>query len=102
MWRSYNGIPSITGYNFTHLKVNHQEHFTDPTSGATTNHVEAMWAAFKRRRLTNYGLNRSLLESHLLEFMWRQRYAYRFKNGTRKSSAFHNIIRHITESFPLN
>lgn len=100
-WKAYSGIPKIDGYEFKHLTVNHSEHFVDPDTGATTNHIEAMWGAFKRRRVTSFGNNRALLRSHLNEFMWRQRHAYSFKNGVRKASAFHNIVKHIREKFPL-
>jgi hypothetical protein len=64
--------------------------------GATTNHVESMWAAFKRRRHTNYGSNRDLLNGHLCEFMWRQRYAYKVIDGGRKTSSFSNLIAQLT------
>lgn len=101
MWRAYNGIPHISNYEFRHLTVNHKEHFTDPITGATTNHIEAMWSAFKRRRITNFGRNRDLLNSHLCKFMWRQRYAFRYKNGVRKSSAFHNFVLLLNAKFTL-
>ena len=45
---------------------------------------------FKRRRINNFGRNRNLLQSHLMKFIWRQRYRYR--NNIRKSSAFLNLV----------
>jgi hypothetical protein len=101
MWRAYGGIVNIVGYNYQHLTVNHSKNFVDPTTGATTNHVEGMWSVFKRRHRTNYGPNRELLNSHLKEFMWRQRFSTRFRNGTRKHAAFHNFIATIRTAIPI-
>jgi hypothetical protein len=33
------------------------------------------------------------------KFMWRQRFAYRYRNGARKHSAFHNLVCELREKF---
>ena len=45
LWRAYSTVGHI-GYK--HMTVNHNVHFVDPQTGATTNHVEAMWGATRK------------------------------------------------------
>ena len=45
LWRAYSTVGHI-GYE--HMTVNHNVHFVDPQTGATTNHVEAMWGATRK------------------------------------------------------
>ena len=67
-WRAYNALPTL-GYN--HLTVNHTYHFVDPDTYAHTNNVENMWMRAKMRSKREMGTKPELLESYLIEFMWR-------------------------------
>ncbi|GFN76105.1 transposase, isxo2-like domain-containing protein [Plakobranchus ocellatus] len=85
MWAAYNTINNI-GYR--HLTVNHNLNFVDPISGATTNHVESMWCRAKLRNKKECGTTRSLLDSYMIEFMWRMRFG---------EDPFENLISCIRE-----
>ena len=71
LWAAYNTIGNL-GYQ--HLTVNHSVNFVDPVTGAHTNEVENMWMRAKRRNKKECGTARSLLDSYLLEFMWRLKF----------------------------
>ena len=82
-WAAYNTISNL-GYN--HLTVNHSINFVDPVTFANTQRVENMWMRAKRRNKRECGTRKELLESYLIEFMWRE------KN---KTDTFESIIRDI-------
>jgi transposase-like protein len=88
MWAAYNTIGNI-GYN--HLTVNHSLNFVDPVTGAHTNSVENMWMRAKRRNKKECGTSRELLDSYLVEFMWRLSF---------DEDPFQNIIAHIRNVYP--
>eukprot|EP00731_Ephydatia_muelleri_P029566 Em0021g89a len=69
-WSSYSQLTAITGY--THLAVNHSLHFVDPTTGAHTQSVEAMWSCCKQMMREEKVMNSALFETYLPEFMWRK------------------------------
>uniref|UniRef100_A0A0L8GVF4 ISXO2-like transposase domain-containing protein n=1 Tax=Octopus bimaculoides TaxID=37653 RepID=A0A0L8GVF4_OCTBM len=73
LWRSYNTLNQL-GYR--HLTVNHSINFVDPATFATTNHIECLWKHVKNRNKRENGTARNLLQTHLIEFMWR----YEFKD----------------------
>lgn len=89
-WRSYNCLAE-KGYN--HLTVNHSINFVDPSTGATTNHVERMWKEAKQRNKRENGTHRHMLGSYLVEFMWRQQFG---------ENPFRNIIDQIAHLYPVN
>ena len=70
-WAPYNGI---AGNVFEHEVVIHEHHFVDPVTHVHTNAVESYWQRCKRRFKRMYGTSSELLESHLNEFMWLERY----------------------------
>ncbi len=92
-WRGYRGLEEDSEYEYHHLTVNHSKNYTDPLTGATTNHVENMWRQFKRQQRNNYGRDRRLLNSCCREFMWRQRYA------KPRCEAYHYFIKHLKEQY---
>lgn len=73
LWKAYSTIERIEGYDFKHYTVNHSENFVDPSTGAHTQSIESLWAAAKRRNKIEAGTRRTMLDSYLCEFMWRQR-----------------------------
>ena len=96
MWRVYNGISDIPVIPpFTHRTVNHSQNVVDPTTGATTNHVERMWKEVKQKFKQLNGTTASLLPSHLDEFMWRQ------LRGKTFNDAFNNILQEIVSQYPV-
>lgn len=73
MWAAYNQIGNI-GYQ--HGTVNHTLNFVDPLTQVTTNRVEAMWQRAKSKFKAMHGpTNRDMIEDHLAEFMWSQRFS---------------------------
>uniref|UniRef100_A0A0L8HN37 ISXO2-like transposase domain-containing protein n=1 Tax=Octopus bimaculoides TaxID=37653 RepID=A0A0L8HN37_OCTBM len=73
LWRSYNTLNQL-GYR--HLTVNYSINVVDPVTFASTNHIECLWKHVKNRNKRENGTARSLLQTHLIEFMWR----YEFKD----------------------
>lgn len=96
-WAAYNGVAAIPVIPpFTHNTVNHQVHFVDPITGATTNHVECYWKNMKKKLKQMSGTTANLLPSHLDEFLWRQ------VRGRTPDEAFDNIFVDIAEQYPVN
>ena len=89
LWRAYNTVNTL-GYQ--HLTVNHSVNFVDPVTHATTNHVESMWSKAKRRNKSECGTRRTLLNTYLVEFMWRQKFG---------EEPFQNLLEHIREIYPV-
>ena len=87
-WRAYSGIG---GEGYEHKTVNHKLHFIDPTTKATTNHVERMWKEVKQRNKIECETNRALIDSYLAEFMWRQKF---------KKDPFTSLLKQIAEYYP--
>ena len=90
-WRGYLNIESIPNMSYTHLTVNHQQNFVDPTTGAHTNTVEGMWSMAKQRAKRRNGLHKSFVDSYLCEFMYRRRH----------SNVFSSILQDIATLHPL-
>ena len=70
-WSGYSGLED---YGFYHEVVVHEHHFVDPATGIHTNNVENYWQRCKRRFKRMYGTSEELLESHIDEFNWLERY----------------------------
>ncbi|GAA56069.1 hypothetical protein CLF_109822 [Clonorchis sinensis] len=85
IWASYQGIQTMIDMNYTQETVNHTESFVDPTTGAHTQTIESLWPIYKMQNKRQCGTHRSLVDSYLCEFVWRQRYrktdCKRTKNG---------------------
>ena len=65
----------------------------DPTTGAHTQSVEAMWNCCKRMMQERKVMNSALFETYLPEFMWRKRFG--------GPIAFGNILKHIAQHYPV-
>jgi transposase-like protein len=83
LWAAYNTIGNI-GYR--HLTVNHQVNFVNPVTGAHTNTVENMWMRAKRRNKRECGTARGMIDTYVIEFMWRLKFG---------EDPFENIIKGI-------
>lgn len=92
MWKSYSGIEGIIGKDYRHCTVNHSKNFVDQETGAHTQSVESMWAKAKRRNKKECGTHRSMIDSYLCEFMWRQRNS--------NEDFFDKILKDIVEFWP--
>ncbi|CAF1350933.1 unnamed protein product [Adineta ricciae] len=90
---AYNSIVNINnGPNrYAHETVNHSINFVDPTTLVHTQTVENVWMVAKIRKKNQMGQHRSLLDSHLAEFIWRRKFGNR---------SFENLIRIIQEVYP--
>ena len=75
------------------MTVNHNVHFVDPQTGATTNHVEAMWGRAKLRNKKECGTSRTHLCSYLIEFMWRAKFG---------DDPFQNLLAHLREVYSIH
>ena len=89
MWAAYGGIGAL---GFTHLQVNHTYNFVDPVTRAHTQNVENNWKNAKMRNKRHHGTHRSMVDSYLCEFMWRQR--------NRNNDLFDQILRDIAIHSP--
>jgi len=68
LWKGY---LNLSNFGYTHLTVNHSQHFVDPDTGAYTQNIEFSWRSM-RRRLSRGGVKDNL-DLHLCEFLWRKR-----------------------------
>ena len=94
-WAAYRRITQQPHpQQFQHRTVNHQQHYVDPVTGCTTNHVEAYLSRVKKRVKRKNGLSRLVLPAFLDECMWRDRF------GKTSASAFQNILLDIAARFP--
>lgn len=70
LWRGYIGIEEIL--NMSHYTVNHSLGFVNNESGVHTNTIEGTWSGIKRK-IAVRNRNRSCIDEHLLEFVWRRK-----------------------------
>ncbi|KCZ78879.1 hypothetical protein H311_00069 [Anncaliia algerae PRA109] len=84
LWKTYD---TISHYYYEQLRVNHKIHFNNHETGANTQGIENLWMNANRRNKKECGTKSELLESYLIEFMWRQKF---------KDSLFETIITHIS------
>ena len=71
LWRAYN---TVSNHGYQQLTVNHSLNFVDPVTGAHTQNIECSWKNAKQRNKRHHGTHRSMLDSYLCEWMWRQRH----------------------------
>ncbi|POM77505.1 LOW QUALITY PROTEIN: Hypothetical protein PHPALM_5102 [Phytophthora palmivora] len=58
--------------HYTHRRVNHEECFVDPVTGAHINRMEGAWEARIKRHLKRMrGVRKDLLAGYLDEFLWK-------------------------------
>jgi hypothetical protein len=90
-WAAYNTLAQV-GYD--HHVVNHSRNFVDPTTGATTNHVEAFWSRIKRRLKCISASQGEMRWSHLDEACYRHWFDFTSDNPLRNFGTF---VRHMQE-----
>ena len=69
--------------------------FVDPTTGVHTQAIESYWNGVKTKFKRMKGVSEEQLPSYLDEFMWRERH------DSTSASAFMNIMKHISELYPV-
>ena len=92
-WAANQGIAAIPNRQYQHITVNHTIHFINPANGACTNTVEGLRNKAKNRNKKQWGTHRTMVDSYMCEFMWRER-----NNG---QDLFNCILRDIALHNPL-
>ena len=64
----------------------------DPTTGTHTQNIEYTWMRAKNDTEKAVRMHRSLFDSYLQEFMWRQIY---------NEKPFKSLVRQIAETYPI-
>ncbi len=77
---------------YTHLTVNHSIHFVNPTTEVHTQNIENSWMRAKCKQKKLFGLHRTMLQSYLQEYMWRQEFG---------DQPFRNLVKQISELYPV-
>jgi len=96
MFASYNGIQNIpVNPPYVHNVVNHKENFVCPLTGTHTNHVENYWKNAKLAFKRMCGVQGTNLESHLDEFLWREKLDP--KTG---QESFYRILEVMSQRYP--
>jgi hypothetical protein len=72
-WRAYRGIVRLTGW-LLHRRVHHNRHFVDPITRYHTQNIERKWGEFKSDVRQKKGIHDNQLRSHIIEFLWRERF----------------------------
>ena len=75
-WRAYSCLDIL---GFPHLTVNHSEHFTDPSTGASTNLIESIWSRL-RRSFPLTGLKERFIDDYIGCFVENRRNPLSFIN----------------------
>ena len=86
LWGANN---TLNNDGYYHLTVNHSINFVDPQTYACTNTIESVWSHAKKRNNIENGTARNMLDSYLIEFMWR------YKNKGKLFENFFNCMREI-------
>jgi hypothetical protein len=69
MWKPYDILGSLPGYNYTHLTVNHSKNYKDPETGACTNRIEVSWR-WSKRLYNASGRRKKFFGGYLAKYMY--------------------------------
>ena len=92
-WAAYRQLHNHPDY--TYQAVNHSENFVDPETGVHTQAIESYWSKAKLKFKKMKGVSSEQLPSYLDERMWRDRF------GMTTATAYQNIIKHISQQYPI-
>ena len=81
----------LLGYR--HLTVNYALNFVDPNTGACTNHVKCYWKNAKMNNKREGGTARTLLDSYLIEYMWRNQFG---------GNPLQTLFQQVREAYPTD
>jgi hypothetical protein len=82
---------SLCNEGYLHQTVNHSiGQWVNVATGATTNHVEAFWGRAKDGNKARKGTHRTTLESHLADFMWKNKFGCDFFEFVRQVVEIYN------------
>ena len=70
-WAAYRRVQQLQSVA-QHSTVNHSIEFINPTTGVHTQHVESYWNRVKTKFKRMKGVQSTMLDSYLGEFMWRE------------------------------
>ena len=92
-WAAYNGIANGPHpQKYVHLTVKHSQNFVDPVTRTHTQNIENLWMCMKIKKKAQMGQHVSLLDTHLIEFMWRRRFG---------DQPLEYLVRAIHEKYPV-
>lgn len=95
-WAGYNQVSTLANGVYMHDIVIHEENFVSPNDYEIhTQNVEGMWARVKRKFKYQYGTTRTLFNSYLSEFMWRQ------EVRSMPADVFHSFLLCVIDLYPL-
>lgn len=93
-WSAYSGVGALSNVS-RHRTVNHSQNFVDPATGVHTQHIESYWNRVKTKLKRMKGVQKTMMEGYLDEFMWKERY------GTTRREAFQSLCRDIALWYPV-
>ena len=73
----------------------HSQHFVDPITRYHTRNSERKWGELKAVIREKKGIHDKQLNSHIAEFLWRERYG-------KIREVFYNFWSHVVELYPCN
>jgi hypothetical protein len=76
MWKGYNQIPNLNGFDYTHSVVNHSKEFK-ARDGTCTNTIESAWRIMKKDVPNQLYHNAEKLQEMLIVYGWRRNNQFR-------------------------
>ena len=93
-WAAYRRVQQLAPVA-QHSTVNHSIHFIDPTTQVHTQNIESYWNRVKTKFKRMKGVQHTMLDSYMDEFMWRERH------GKTDSEALRSLCRDIALRYPV-
>ena len=93
-WKAFRGIVRLPMW-LLYRRVRHSQHFVDPITRYHTQNIERKWGELKAVIREKKGIHDKQLNSHIAEFLWRERYG-------KIREVFYNFWSHVVELYPCN
>jgi transposase-like protein len=92
-WAGYNSIDEIGQGDYSHVTVNHSEHFVHPVfDDIHTQNIESLWSRLKKMMRRVKTSSKDLFSTYFIEFMWRE---------SNTGNVFSNFLVTISEQYPF-